>query len=278
MKIRVISGLIMTVVFALSFFLGKYFYIMPICLSIVAMIATNELLGVTKKVKDFSANRLLESAMYIITIALPWAFIFSGIWSVVVIANAILIVSFIISKKSYVGFLGYSYFMICLLGGSLYSISTFYQIHPYYFLYILLIAFGNDIFAYFSGYFFGKRKLIEWVSPNKTVEGAIGGIAGALFFIVLLQILYTFVYGVDAIPQSLNLLISPLTTIWMTMALSISSQIGDLFFSKIKRHFEVKDYSSMLPGHGGIMDRIDGVVFVSIVLLCFGLLKVFVVF
>lgn len=112
---------------------------------------------------------------------------------------------------------------------------------------ILLATYGCDTFAYFTGRFFGKHKLNERVSPKKTIEGSIGGwIIGGLLAIL---------YGIYFMPQDLNLVI--LSGIF----LPIFGQLGDLAFSAIKRSYGIKDYSNLLPGHGGIFDRIDSLLF-----------------
>ncbi len=114
---------------------------------------------------------------------------------------------------------------------------------------IFIIAFGTDTFAYFAGNLFGKHKLYPEVSPNKTIEGSIGGVLGS----VLLTIVFTRFFNLD----NLNLLV-PLAIIT-----SIISQLGDLVASKIKRYVEIKDYGYLIPGHGGILDRFDSVIFTA---------------
>ena len=107
-------------------------------------------------------------------------------------------------------------------------------------IYLLLITILTDSFAYFGGKLFGRHKLIERISPNKTIEGSISGtIMGTVF-------------------PSMLLIIS------MTFILSIVGQIGDLIFSSIKRYYKIKDFSNIMPGHGGILDRLDSIIFVII--------------
>ena len=117
---------------------------------------------------------------------------------------------------------------------------------------VFIIAFGTDIFAYFSGVFLGKHKLCPTLSPKKTVEGAIGGMIGALVFSLL--------FG--------NFFLEPghafnARFIIMILIGSIVSMLGDLSASAFKRQMGIKDYGSLIPGHGGILDRFDSVLFVA---------------
>lgn len=116
----------------------------------------------------------------------------------------------------------------------------------YGFQYLLLLAlatYGSDTGAYFAGVFFGKHKLIPRLSPKKTVEGSIGGV----FLGTLLAVSFAGYFG---------LLKTNSILIVACFVLTLTSQIGDLVFSAVKRHFGVKDYSNLLPGHGGILDRL----------------------
>lgn len=115
--------------------------------------------------------------------------------------------------------------------------------------YIFLIPICTDTFALYSGKLFGKHKLTP-ISPNKTIEGSIGGaIIGTI-----IPVCYLFF--------SNNMTFGLISTIFITFGLSILGQFGDLFFSAIKRHYGIKDYSNLIPGHGGILDRMDSTLFV----------------
>ena len=119
-------------------------------------------------------------------------------------------------------------------------------------LYLLLISIFTDTFAYFVGMLIGKNKLLEDISPKKTIEGMIGGTV--LSVIIASNFYYT------VIDSSLPLYI----IIFMTTFLSIIGQFGDLVFSAIKRYYGKKDFSNIMPGHGGILDRLDSIVFVAL--------------
>lgn len=126
------------------------------------------------------------------------------------------------------------------------------------FLFVLFNIWATDSGAYFIGRSFGKRKLWPEISPNKTIEGAIGGILSA----VLLSIIFQFVYP----------LFSTHVAIVIAIIIAVFGQLGDLVESALKRHYGVKDSGNILPGHGGILDRFDSLLFVLPVLHLFHLI------
>lgn len=147
-------------------------------------------------------------------------------------------------------------------------------------VYVVLTTCSVDIFALFIGCKFGKHKLNPRISPKKSIEGSIGGIVCTL----IIAFLYNWFFPIFEAPETNNVLnlafnsslklIEPLKVIIITFILTIVGQIGDLVFSMIKRNYEIKDFGNLLPGHGGLTDRIDSVCFNSIVfqLLFFALL------
>jgi phosphatidate cytidylyltransferase len=128
----------------------------------------------------------------------------------------------------------------------------------YIFALVFVAAWMCDIFAYFTGRLLGKHKLAPHLSPKKTVEGSIGGIIFSILGCMLYGFVVNKVKGLSA-----NYLVLAL----LGLVLSIISQIGDLWASLIKREHGVKDYSRMLPGHGGVMDRFDSILAISTVLM-----------
>lgn len=114
---------------------------------------------------------------------------------------------------------------------------------------LLILNFMVDTAAYFTGKKFGKHKLWESVSPKKTIEGALGGVT----FSVLATSLFWKFFISD---------VTPLMLVFFTFV-AISSQVGDLVQSKLKRQFDIKDSSSLIPGHGGVYDRVDSLLFVA---------------
>ena len=131
-----------------------------------------------------------------------------------------------------------------------------YKDGAYIYFLIFVGAWVTDTFAYFTGVLFGKHKLVPDVSPKKTVEGSIGGtLFCSIGFVVTGLVVGALVE--DAHPNYIYLAISGLL-------IAIISQAGDLIMSVIKRHYGVKDYGNILPGHGGMLDRLDSILAVSL--------------
>ena len=147
-----------------------------------------------------------------------------------------------------------SLYIIAALSSILY-VRDYGESGKYIYLLIFIGAWVTDIFAYFTGFFFGKHKLIEDVSPKKTIEGSIGGIVFCSLGFVSLGLVVDGFFGQDA-----NLIFLALSGI----VISIISQIGDLIMSVLKRHYKIKDFGKIFPGHGGMLDRFDSILAVSL--------------
>ena len=117
-------------------------------------------------------------------------------------------------------------------------------------LYIFLVACLTDTYAYIGGSLIGRHKLTE-ISPKKTIEGSI---LGSFMGTILASIYYLTVIDANNIFKVLL----------MTFILTVLSEFGDLVFSSIKRHFKIKDYSNIIPGHGGMLDRFDSIIYVAL--------------
>ena len=117
-------------------------------------------------------------------------------------------------------------------------------------VFLLIIPMVTDIFAYITGMLVGKHHLIEEISPKKTVEGMIGGTIMGVFVSAMF-------YHTVIDPN-----FSKIELLAICTFLSLLGQYGDLVFSAIKRYFGKKDFSNLIPGHGGILDRLDSIIFV----------------
>lgn len=120
---------------------------------------------------------------------------------------------------------------------------------------IFLCSWGSDTCAYLAGVAFGKHKMAPVLSPKKSVEGAVGGVVGA----AILGAIYAAIFG-----NKIHMNYNPVIAFAIICAIgAIISMIGDLAASAIKRNHDIKDYGKLIPGHGGIMDRFDSVIFVA---------------
>ena len=119
-------------------------------------------------------------------------------------------------------------------------------------MFLMLVTMITDSYAYFTGRLIGKTKLVESISPNKTWEGTIGGSLIGTFVCT--------VYYLTVIDSSASIFAVAL----VVLLLSVVGQLGDLFFSAVKRRFKIKDFSNLMPGHGGVLDRLDSIIFVML--------------
>ncbi|GAB4072564.1 phosphatidate cytidylyltransferase [Barrientosiimonas marina] len=147
---------------------------------------------------------------------------------------------FVLLTVIYVG-MGFFYLMVTRDGTGVTGLTNIF--------YVLLVIWTTDIGAYFCGRTLGKHKLWPEISPNKTIEGAAGGVILSVIVGIVFHIVFPFSYGM-------------ITVIMVTILTSAAGQIGDLVESAYKRHYDVKDSGKILPGHGGILDRLDSLVFV----------------
>ncbi len=144
-------------------------------------------------------------------------------------------------------------FFICMM----LSCIVFVRKMQYGALYVWLVflaAYVSDTFAYFFGRFFGRNRPFKNLSPNKSIEGCIAGVAFVLIAFA--------VFGM-IIQQTYNLEINYVNLLVIAFVSSIMGQFGDLAASRIKREHALKDFSGLIPGHGGIMDRLDSVLFTA---------------
>ena len=133
-----------------------------------------------------------------------------------------------------------------LISAAVTAIYAVWHSSPWWLMYLFLLVWGADSGAYFVGRKFGKKKLAPKVSPNKSVEGLYGGIATTVIIMLVVQYSYL---NLTALQLILFLILSVITV--------FASVLGDLFESMIKRRAGIKDSGRVLPGHGGVLDRID---------------------
>lgn len=228
---------------------------LPIAVSVLSMIAVHEVLWSTGFVK----NTWISGLAIVLAGVIPfWVFIGEGMRSALCGIFAFFVLSFVVALKSgytvTVEKMGGSFFFAAFIP---YFLSSFIRINAmelgkYLIMLPMVAAFTSDAFALFAGMAFGKRKLAPELSPKKTVEGAMGGFAGAVACCLI--------YGA-VMELGFQMRVSyPLLALYGALG-SVLSQLGDLSFSYIKRQYGLKDFGNIFPGHGGVLDRFDSVLF-----------------
>lgn len=160
------------------------------------------------------------------------------------------LMTYVVSKKMKIQDAALSVLGLVYIGFFLYHVILFTKMdHGYMLGYIFIVSWGADTGAYFVGKAIGKRKLSPIISPNKSIEGAVGGVVTAM----VLSGLWSAYFDVSMVVPS----------ILIAIVGSLTSIMGDLTASKIKREIDIKDYGKIMPGHGGIMDRFDSLILVT---------------
>ncbi len=179
----------------------------------------------------------------------------------VVLIGALLLLVYTVVSKNHFNFddAGFTLLAIVYVGIGFYSMYITREMNLTYIFYALFTIWATDSGAYFVGRSIGKRKLWPEISPNKTVGGFFGGVA----FGVIVGILFYLFTPIDG---------SILKIVLMSVLISIFGQLGDLVQSAYKRHYGVKDAGKLLPGHGGILDRMDSLLFILPILHLFHIL------
>ncbi|MBO5206259.1 MAG: phosphatidate cytidylyltransferase [Clostridia bacterium] len=269
MKTRTItSAFILLVTVPLIIF--SQYIIYPIALAVLSLFATYEILRAIGVEREY----ILSVPAYILSCALPFGSFFvtnekSSIYLLTIAALMFFYLIYImgvsvfskgrISYKTIAEvFMSITYVVVSF---SALSIIRYInrEVGVFWLALVFIVSWVSDSMAYIVGSLIGKHKLIPEISPKKTVEGAIGGVVGAIIAFLL--------YGLI-----LDLAIEEMEVRYFVLAiyaaiLAVVSQLGDLIASLIKREHGVKDYSNLLPGHGGIMDRFDSILAVSTILL-----------
>lgn len=257
MKQRIITGIVLAITILPCAFIGGFLF--QILVALIAGAAVFEILSICNRPKASLYLYPLVGVFVFYSIFFEQSFLIPSemivIYMIVLLACSIFDESMNFTRVCY-------YFLSGVLIAM--GFHLLYQLRlTYGFDYIILLAlatFGTDTGAYFVGMMLGKHKLCPRLSPKKTIEGSIGGmIVGTV-----LSVLYGAYIHID-IPFAL--------LIMACFVLTVTSQIGDLTFSSMKRTFEVKDFSQLLPGHGGVLDRFDSILYNAMV---FGILLHFI--
>lgn len=250
---RALGGFIILSILILITYMGR----IPLALGVAVFsyLALHEMDAALKKIDLHLPMKCLYLTNGLIMIA---AYINnSDVYIASIVVSVLFLFMYIILRAHYSLYDGFAAAFVMLYVSFL--ISHILRIKNDSYVWILYItAWGSDTFAYLVGSLIGKRK-IEWVShisPNKTVEGSIGGIIGA----TILNIVYVHEFGLST---------RIFEIILFTVIAALMSQIGDLIASFIKRQTGIKDFGNIIPGHGGILDRFDSMMFIAPVLYLF---------
>lgn len=265
MKQRIISAAVAIVIFVAAVVTSIMFepLILYFGLAFVAVVGEYEALNAIGSIKTGMLS--IPSFLFTLVVVLSAYFGNSSLEIIICAALLYVLVLFLYSLTAIdtvsVEQLSMTLMVTCMVSLPMYAITRLYWSSGILYgmtmlFYCLMCAWLTDTGAYFTGTLIGKHKLAPRVSPKKTVEGAIGGLFTALALIWVAAWLLTKVTGV--LPYTVNVR----NLIIMTCLCSVVSMIGDLSFSLIKRRYDVKDYGNIMPGHGGVLDRFDSVMFV----------------
>lgn len=250
MKKRVVSAFLMILIFALCIIISSKIF--AILMLICGNLCLKELIDIKYKNKYIDFVKFVCYLSISILILNGVFFKFNTLFTLIFpILSIITPIIFYNDNKKYnmedsLYLIGITFF----LGIAFNIIVYLREIDIALCLYIFLVACLTDTYAYIGGSLIGKHKLTE-ISPKKTIEGSI---LGSFMGTILASIYYLTVIDANNIFKVLL----------MTFILTVLSEFGDLVFSSIKRHFKIKDYSNIIPGHGGMLDRFDSIIYVAL--------------
>ena len=260
MKTRIIVGILLVLLLIVVLFVGGF-----LLLSVLALFSLAAIYEMGQTFRKKSYDPILIPA-YVFAIAYPFVYFYLGMLPMFILYMAAVMTTMIWSlftKRHTTNdiipsmfILNYpTQFLMCMM------LVYFSFGRP-----VALVAAGMayaapecaDTFAYFGGTFLGKHKLCPTISPKKTVEGAIFALIGGT----------AFGFGMFYLQRLWGANISMLALVLLGLGCGLFSQFGDLFASLLKRWAGVKDFSSVFPGHGGVIDRIDSIMFCTPLILC----------
>ncbi len=225
-----------------------------VLVSLVAILAIREYLKIVIDTDDGPVSNTIKIISYTVSIALALSASL-GSWQVILLiltlnlmALSIFVLSRFASNKAIFDIISKQVLGIVYIPVSLSLLIFVKELDKgtFWIIWLLIVIFANDTGAFYAGTFLGKNKLSPNISPNKTIEGSFGGI----FASVIVGFIASLVFFDEL---SLSFIIIPCSVV-----LAIAGQVGDLFESAMKRASSIKDSGSILPGHGGMLDRIDG--------------------
>lgn len=254
MRQRVITAVVALVIFIPILYVGGV--VLEVAAAVLAGIGVYELFRMKGlAILSFEGVLSILGAVFIVLPAERWMPFLSGNNSnfLLFYLTVMIILGFsVVSKNTYtIDEAGFPVIVSLYVGVGFQNLVTARANSLAILLFAFFIVWSTDIGAYMVGRQIGKHKLWPEISPNKTTEGALGGIASAIVVAIIFFLVQPAVFHYNLV-----------TIILFTLIFSIVGQFGDLVESAIKRHYDVKDSGNILPGHGGILDRFDSMLFV----------------
>lgn len=252
MKQRVISAVIALLIVIPLILIGGYVFYCG--LSIIGVIGFYEMIKCRSEDKKVP-NVINLFAMLCFALIMESSLVGINIEKIFILSVLLMLIPliFITDRDKYCVEDAFYYIGIILFLGLAFNyIMNLRDLSLNYFIYVILVTISTDTFAHFYGTKIGKNKLCPKVSPNKTIEGMFGGTLLGTYIGTMFLLMVS-----DSFTVVLALVIS--------LLLSLCAQAGDLVFSAIKRKYKVKDYGNIMPGHGGVLDRLDSIIFATYV-------------
>jgi len=259
MKTRILTGILLGLFFVPVFVIGGW--VLQVVLGLLSVYAGYEILGMIKQ-GNFLPMRVFIYGLFMN--ALFYSFLLYGLLNgdlgvfllamllVLILSGSILMVAIDEMKFDLFANVTMSVLYPVLGFASLYYVR---DVGLAYLGLLFVITISTDVFAYFVGISIGKHRLAPKISPKKSIEGSLGG----LLFAAIFSVIYVLILRQGETSISIDLWLVALVAVLV----SIMAQVGDLVASKMKRTYDVKDFSNVFPGHGGVMDRFDSSMFAA---------------
>ncbi|WP_085523947.1 phosphatidate cytidylyltransferase [Tuberibacillus sp. Marseille-P3662] len=248
MKERILTGVIAGALFLLVLWYGSWAFTL-LAMLIAAIIFTEFMFMKNIRAQELPSMLGILSVLFLVNHDLMDPMNISPLLSVT--AVLLLIYSFISHNRFHVDHVAYTFFAVFYTGYGFGLLVNMRHESLLLILFVLILIWATDSGAYFIGKKMGKNKLAPSISPNKTIEGSLGGIIVALVVAFLFQQWVEF----DILHSSIMIYI-------VALIVAVFGQMGDLAESALKRYLDVKDSGKILPGHGGLLDRFDSLLFV----------------
>ena len=262
---RIITSIVAVIVL-IPFLIFSNTWLFPIGISLCAFLGCYEMLSCVGKQKNIFLALPISLAALFFPLAVRYTYINAiqfgdllklSLGIALVAALYVFAIAVFDNKKTAVTDAALIY-MSCLYIIAAFSaivyLHDYIQLGNMIYLLAFICAWTTDIFAYFTGRFLGRHKLIESVSPKKTVEGLIGGVIGAMAGVAIYALVLDLAFGFT---------VNYLLALLYGFVGSFGAVFGDLCFSVIKRQTGIKDYGNLIPGHGGVLDRFDSMMIVG---------------